>query len=185
MRSKVLQALAVGALGWFIGYWRELTLFDPFFLVPALCLSLIFVGPIVVKGISIRDAVLRACGMTLAVVLVAMLTVNVLWSGGLVMPPWAVFFSGLALSVSATTLVAILLKMASRFMRPGSVTWLYRLLVLGAVLAWRYVPGEPISDFLLRYGVVRTVLVLAASFAAVDLALLQGGYAVDNRTADR
>jgi hypothetical protein len=182
-RSLLTQGLAILAIGVFVAVWRSFSLLDPFFLIPFLSCAAVLVGPIVVAGfVSYSDplelllhAVLRACASTVLALIIALLWLNYQWKGELLLPDGPIFFSALLLSLSVTTLGAILMLFSRERLTAPRATWIYRAAVLCIVLVYMYFPqswSNAITEFLIEHGTAQVVLGIAVLLTAVDAALL-------------
>jgi hypothetical protein len=182
-QSLITNGLAILAIGVFLAVWRSFSLLDPFFLIPFLCCAAVLVGPMVVAGfISYSDplellihAVLRACASTLLALLIELLWLNYQWKGELLLPDGPIFFSALLLSLSLSTLGGIFILFSRNRMTATRATWIYRSMVVSAILIYIYFPkawSNATTEFLIEHGTAQVILGVAVLITAVDAVLL-------------
>ena len=158
---------------------------DPFFFIPFACMSVILVGPILMKiqrrskaplTVQVRQAVTRACGSMALILLVSILSLNLMpWRGEWSLPEWTTVVNAALVSVTATTVMAGVMGLLLWRLPAGVAKWFFRGFLLCGLLLYRNAGGQWSSftiETVLSYGLSNVALTLAAGLALVSAGLL-------------
>lgn len=163
--------IAVGLLGLFVRMWRGYSMLDPFFFIPFACLSVILVGPLVLKENAIWKPVLLSCASACSILLVALTALNLPWQGAWLLPEWTVAVDALLLSGASATAVAV----ATRLFVNSMSKWVFRGIMLAGLIAWRFTPipwSNSMVEHVMDWGLSTTALSAAAALVMLDAGLI-------------
>jgi len=158
---------------------------DPFFFIPFACMSMILVGPILMKiqrrsqaplTVQVRQAVTRACASMALILLVSILSLNMMpWRGEWSLPEWTTVVDAALVSLTATTAMAAVMALLLWTLPAVAAKWFFRGVLLSGLLLYRN-SGPWTSHTIqtvLSYGLSTVSLTIAAGLALVSAGLLR------------
>jgi len=184
--SCLFQAVGIVSVGLFVHSRQGPSMLDPFFFIPFACMSVILVGPILMKiqrrskaplTVQVRQAVTRACGSMALILLVSILSLNLMpWRGEWSLPEWTTLVDGVLVSLTATTVMAAVMALLLWTLPAVAAKWFFRGVLLSGLLLYRNSPGPWSShtiETVLSYGLSTVSLTVAAGLALVSAGLLR------------
>lgn len=186
----VAQTVLIIGVSIFVMVQRGATMCDPFFLLPFCLFSALLAGPILIEkcrtfpnrpaGMLVSGAAAQASGAVLLILALSLGLVNVVvWHGHVLLPSGETCFWTAVLSVTAAFAAGAGLLVFRSSGSMNTMKWISRLLALGAVLLYRYLPMEWSSDWygtVLDWGISTTAAVFEVfliSCAAAGLFVLR------------